>query len=105
MKIEKFTLLPYPENLIYSTYGNSSKIIKPVDCILEEVLNTLSEKEKRALEIVFKNHGDIKDVAEEFAVTDSIAKGFIVKAQRKLRHPSRVKHLNGYVEIIVGEEI
>lgn len=65
------------------------------------VLNTLSEREKRVIELRFGLNGEkpctLEEVGEKFGVTRERIRQIESKALRKLRHPSRYKYLEGYV--------
>lgn len=57
---------------------------------LEKALSSLSEKEEKALRLYFSNDTiTLNDVAREFGVARDTARQTIVRAIRKLRHPSR----------------
>jgi RNA polymerase primary sigma factor len=68
---------------------------------LEEVLATLSPRERRVLELRFglKDHKPrtLEVVGDEFGVTRERIRQIEAKALRKLRHPSRAKQLRDYL--------
>lgn len=69
---------------------------------LREVLETLSEREKKVLILRF-GLGDgrprtLEEVGKEFSVTRERIRQIESKALRKLRHPSRSKKLKDYLE-------
>ena len=69
---------------------------------LREVLDTLSEREKKVLILRF-GHDDgrprtLEEVGREFNVTRERIRQIEAKALRKLRHPSRSKKLRDYLE-------
>ncbi|MBI2611651.1 RNA polymerase sigma factor RpoD [Candidatus Gottesmanbacteria bacterium] len=69
---------------------------------LEEVLHTLSDREKRVLILRFGLEDGrprtLEEVGAEFGVTRERIRQIEAKALRKLRHPSRSKKLKDYLE-------
>jgi len=69
---------------------------------MEEVLSTLSDREKKVLILRFGlDNGrprTLEEVGREFAVTRERIRQIEAKALRKLRHPSRSKKLKDYLE-------
>ena len=69
---------------------------------MEEVLNTLSDREKRVLILRFGLENGkprtLEEVGREFNVTRERIRQIEAKALRKLRHPSRSKKLKDYLE-------
>ena len=69
---------------------------------LEEVLGTLSDREKRVLILRFGlkdgRPKTLEEVGKEFSVTRERIRQIEAKALRKLRHPSRAKKLKDYLE-------
>lgn len=69
---------------------------------LMEVLDTLSEREKKVLLLRFGVEDDrprtLEEVGKEFNVTRERIRQIEAKALRKLRHPSRRKKLKEYLE-------
>lgn len=69
---------------------------------MEEVLGTLSEREKRVLTLRFGLEDGrprtLEEVGKEFGVTRERIRQIEAKALRKLRHPSRSKKLKDYLE-------
>lgn len=69
---------------------------------LLEVLGTLTERERKVLELRFGlKDGDVhtlEEVGEEFNVTRERIRQIEAKALRKLRHPSRSKKLRDYLD-------
>lgn len=69
---------------------------------LEEVLQTLSDREKRVLVLRFGladgKPRTLEEVGVEFGVTRERIRQIEAKALRKLRHPSRSKKLKDYLE-------
>ena len=69
---------------------------------LMEVLDTLSEREKKVLMLRFGLEDGrprtLEEVGKEFNVTRERIRQIEAKALRKLRHPSRSKKLRDYLE-------
>jgi RNA polymerase primary sigma factor len=69
---------------------------------LEDVLKTLTYREKRVLKLRFGIAGGhphtLEEVGKEFGVTRERIRQIEAKALRKLRNPSRSKRLKGYLE-------
>ncbi len=69
---------------------------------LEEVLNTLTEREKKVLTLRFGLEDGrartLEEVGREFNVTRERIRQIEAKALRKLRHPSRSRKLKDYLE-------
>ena len=69
---------------------------------VEEVLHTLTPRERRVLQLRFGledgRSRTLEEVGKEFAVTRERIRQIEAKALRKLRHPSRSKKLKDYLE-------
>ena len=69
---------------------------------LDDVLDTLTDREKRVLELRFGIEDGrprtLEEVGKEFGVTRERIRQIEAKALRKLRHPSRSKKLKDYLE-------
>ncbi|MCX6012890.1 MAG: sigma-70 family RNA polymerase sigma factor, partial [Chloroflexi bacterium] len=69
---------------------------------VEEVLETLSPREKRVLQLRFGledgRSRTLEEVGKEFSVTRERIRQIEAKALRKLRHPSRSKRLKDFLE-------
>lgn len=69
---------------------------------LDEVLDTLSPREKRVLQLRFGledgKQRTLEEVGREFGVTRERIRQIEAKAIRKLRHPTRAKKLRDYLE-------
>ncbi len=67
-----------------------------------EVLDTLSDREKKVLMLRFGLEDGrprtLEEVGKEFNVTRERIRQIEAKALRKLRHPSRSKKLRDYLE-------
>ena len=86
------------------------KVLAPVDAAssqmlkeqMEDVLDTLLERERRVLEMRFglaDGHGrTLEEVGKEFGVTRERIRQIEAKALRKMRHPSRAKKLRDYLD-------
>ena len=69
---------------------------------LDEVLDTLTEREQKVLRLRFgMNDGrarTLEEVGKEFDVTRERIRQIEAKALRKLRHPSRSRKLRDYLD-------
>lgn len=69
---------------------------------LDEVLHTLSDREARVLKLRFGLEGNkqmtLEEVGKVFGVTRERIRQIEAKALRKLKHPSRRKKLQDYLE-------
>ena len=69
---------------------------------IEEVLSTLTDREARVLKMRFglegKNPMTLEEVGREFGVTRERIRQIEAKALRKLKHPSRRKKLQDYLD-------
>src|SRR3954451_1284 len=69
---------------------------------VESVLNTLSPRERRVVELRFGLEGDrlytLSEIGQELGVTRERIRQIETKALRKLRHPSRSQRLRDYVD-------
>jgi RNA polymerase primary sigma factor len=69
---------------------------------LSDVLETLTEREKKVLELRF-GLGDgysrtLEEVGKQFKVTRERIRQIEAKALRKMRHPTRIRQLQGFLE-------
>jgi len=69
---------------------------------VEDVLNTLSDRERRVLELRFGlidgRSRTLEEVGRDFGVTRERIRQIEAKALRKLRHPSRARKLRDFLE-------
>ena len=69
---------------------------------IEEVLSALSDREAKVLEMRFGLNGQkpmtLEEVGREFGVTRERIRQIEAKALRKLKHPSKRKKLQDYLE-------
>jgi RNA polymerase primary sigma factor len=70
---------------------------------LNDVLTSLSERERKVLELRF-GLGDgysrtLEEVGRQFRVTRERIRQIEAKALRKMRHPTRIRQLHGFLEI------
>ncbi len=69
---------------------------------IDEVLDSLTEREKRVLQLRFGledgRSRTLEEVGREFGVTRERIRQIEAKALRKLRHPSRSKKLRDFLE-------
>ena len=70
---------------------------------LGDVLCSLSERERQVLELRFGirdgNARTLEEVGQQFRVTRERIRQIEAKALRKMRHPTRLKQLNGFLEL------
>ena len=76
---------------------------------LDEVLGTLTDRERRVLDLRYGlmdgQERTLEEVGQEFEVTRERVRQIEVKALRKLRHPSRSRKLRDYIELRSSEII
>ena len=69
---------------------------------LKSVLSTLTDRERKVLEMRFGlmdgYEHTLEEVGGKYQVTRERIRQIEAKALRKLRHPTRVKHLKGFLE-------
>ncbi len=75
---------------------------------LSDVLSSLSERERKVLELRF-GLGDgcsrtLEEVGKQFRVTRERIRQIEAKALRKMRHPTRIRQLHGFLEVRQIEE-
>ncbi len=77
----------------------SSELLKDQ---LDNVLDTLTDREKRVIELRYGledgRQRTLEEVGTEFGVTRERIRQIQAKALRKLRHPTRSKELKGYLK-------
>ena len=70
---------------------------------LDQVLSTLSERERRIVEMRFglaDGYGrTLEELGKQYKLTRERIRQIEAKALRKLRHPTRASHLKGFLEI------
>jgi RNA polymerase primary sigma factor len=70
---------------------------------LSDVLGTLTERERRIVELRFGlvdgYARTLEEVGKQYKVTRERIRQIEAKALRKLRHPTRVRHLKGFLEV------
>ena len=70
---------------------------------LSEVLSTLTERERRILEMRFGLvdgcRRTLEEVGTQYKVTRERIRQIEAKALRKLRHPTRSCHLKGFLDV------
>jgi RNA polymerase primary sigma factor len=69
---------------------------------LTDVLTTLTDRERRILEMRFGLHDGyertLEEIGKQYKVTRERIRQIEAKALRKLRHPTRIQHLRGFIE-------
>ena len=67
------------------------------------MLCSLSERERKVLELRFGlgdgNIRTLEEVGQQFRVTRERIRQIEAKALRKMRHPTRIRQLNGFLEL------
>jgi len=76
---------------------------------LTDVLASLAERERKVLELRF-GLGDgyartLEEVGKQFRVTRERIRQIEAKALRKMRHPTRMRQLHGFLEAELGEAV
>lgn len=86
---------PWPYNLLDEVIQGRWKDVLTEDqeAALEQGLNSLTERERLALEEYFGNGGTLETTGRLFDVGRERARQIIAKAVRKLRHPMRLKRI------------
>jgi RNA polymerase primary sigma factor len=73
---------------------------------LQEVLKTLSEREQEVLSLRFGLADGyprtLEEVGKRFTVTRERIRQIEAKALRKMRHPTRIKKLDGFLDLNIG---
>ena len=69
---------------------------------IRDVLDTLTERERQVLELRFglvtATARTLEEVGKQFRVTRERIRQIEAKALRKMRHPTRIRHLEGFLE-------
>jgi RNA polymerase primary sigma factor len=70
---------------------------------IKGVLDTLSERERQVLEqrfgLIDGHSRTLEEVGKQFQVTRERIRQIEAKALRKMRHPTRIRHLEGFIEM------
>ena len=70
---------------------------------LTDVLSSLKERERRVLELRFGlgdgNARTLEEVGRQFRVTRERIRQIEAKALKKMRHPTRIRQLHGFLEL------
>lgn len=84
---------PYPYNLLECIYGGPIEDVINDDQMagLEQVLDSLTPREKRSMQLYFEDEKTLKDIGKEFNVTQERIRQIVSKAIRKLRNPVKFK--------------
>jgi len=91
--------IPYPDNLIIAIFGwdldsNEAKsITNDMRNGLNDTLETLSPREESMIRLRYTEHLSLQQVGEVNKLSGSRVGQIISKGFRKLRHPSRAKHI------------
>ena len=88
---------PYPLNLYYALRPVSEKESPPnLLGAVESQLDTLAERERQALHLRYRDGLTLAKIGESLGVSGEYAGKIIAKAIRKMRHPSRMRHIEMY---------
>ena len=91
----------YPENLLAQVFVNGLPTDLPDDItlVLEYIIQkTLTEREGRVLDMRYKRYMTMAAIGEEYGLRAERIRQIEAKALRKLRHPSRARHLRGFLD-------
>ena len=70
---------------------------------LNDVLTSLSEREQKVLELRFGlvdgNSRTLEEVGRHYQVTRERIRQIEAKALQKMRHPTRIRQLHGFLEV------
>jgi len=71
---------------------------------LGDVLCSLNDRERQVLELRFGigdgNARTLEEVGQQFSVTRERVRQIEAKALRKMRHPTRLKQLHGFLDVV-----
>lgn len=95
---------PWPYNLVDAIVG------KPIDWVLTQdhldaldyAMNTLSERERKAVLLYYRRGMNLEDVSREFNVTRERIRQIIFKAIKRMRHPSHISALR--IGLVVAQD-
>lgn len=85
----------FPFNLVNSVYGGADGVLDTYTAGLIEALDTLEEREKKVILKRFRDRMTLAQVGEGMSITRERVRQIEAKALRKLRHPSRIKLMQG----------
>ncbi len=94
----------WPENLVASILGLKWAKLKEsvggesVEEVLSGLLDTLTPRESKVIELFYKEEKSLFEIAEEFNVSYAMVRSVLAQGTGKLCHPSRSKHLAACVE-------
>ncbi len=90
---------PWPENLIVCILDLKwVKLRESVEEELSELLDTLTARESKIIEMFYKEGKGIFEIAEEFNVSYAMIRFILARGTGKLRQPARAKWLAELVE-------
>lgn len=80
---------PYPYNLIFDVFGEPlfTEIDQDHEAGLEIAITHLSDRERKCVEMMYKDSKNLEELGKEFNVTRERVRQITAKAVRKLRHP------------------
>ena len=97
-KVKK--LVPVVRDLVFVRTDRSSMLLLKEQ--LNDVLRTLTPREAKVLALRFGLEDGrprtLEEVGKEFDITRERIRQIEAKALRKLRHPSRARHLRGFLD-------
>lgn len=81
----------YPFSMIYDVLSVDGDIMLSAEAINKVLNDTLNERERRCLEMRYRDNMTLDECGTVMGVTRERVRQITAKAERKLRHPSRVK--------------
>ena len=98
--------LTYPDNLLYDLFDRDWEYPRPADFdgLLEYVLHTLTERERRILGFRYKDGLTFGEIGKRECVTRERIRQIYVRALRKLRNFSRSDYLKYGVSGVIARK-
>lgn len=81
----------YPFSMIYEVLSLDGDVMLSAEAINKVLNDTLNERERRCLEMRYRDNMTLDECGTVMGVTRARIRQITAKAERKLRHPSRVK--------------
>ena len=95
---------PWPYNLVDAIVGKSIDWVLTQDHLdaLDYAMNTLSERERKAILLYYQRAMSLEDLSHEFNVTRERIRQIILRGIRRMRHPSHISALR--VGLVVAQD-